>query len=69
VWLSIKFAKSRSHADARKLFLATILYLPLLSVTLVIDARGNHDGMQWAPAGRVQPSAEPFVDPSFQSKP
>jgi len=62
--LSVRFAKSRSHADARRLFLATILYLPLLSATLVIDSRGKYDNMQQAPAARYFPSTDTFIDPS-----
>ncbi len=65
VLLSMRFAKSRSHADARRLFLATILYLPLLSATLVIDSRGKFDSMQRVPAGRSIPTVEPVRDPSL----
>ena len=35
--LSVRFARKRSTAAARRLFLASIVYLPLLWGALVID--------------------------------
>jgi len=55
--IAIRFATTRSHADARRLFLASILYLPLLSLTLTLDARGPYDGMEQTSAGYVLPAA------------
>jgi protoheme IX farnesyltransferase len=42
LWLALQFAATRSHATARRLFFATIIYLPLLWGALVADhaARG-----------------------------
>jgi protoheme IX farnesyltransferase len=37
LWLAVEFAATRSHAAARRLFFATIIYLPLLWTVLVID--------------------------------
>jgi len=37
VWLSVEFAATRTLAAARRLFFATILYLPLLWVVLLVD--------------------------------
>lgn len=37
LWLSVEFAATRSHASARRLFFATIIYLPLLWGVLVVD--------------------------------
>jgi heme o synthase len=37
VWLSALFARERSTATARRLFLFSIIYLPLLWGALVID--------------------------------
>lgn len=37
VWLSVEFAATRTIAVARRLFFATILYLPLLWLILLID--------------------------------
>jgi protoheme IX farnesyltransferase len=35
--LSVTCARTRSRSDARRLFLASILYLPLLLAVLMID--------------------------------
>jgi len=37
VWLSLRFAQQRSMANARTLFLFSILYLPILLSALVAD--------------------------------
>ena len=37
VWLSVVFARDRSHESARQLFLFSITYLPLLLGALVAD--------------------------------
>jgi heme o synthase len=37
VWLAFEFAATRSHGAARRLFFATIIYLPLLWLVLVLD--------------------------------
>ncbi len=37
LWLAFGFAATRSHASARRLFFATIIYLPLLWIVLVLD--------------------------------
>jgi protoheme IX farnesyltransferase len=37
VWLSLEFAATRSVVAARRLFFATILYLPLLWLVLLVD--------------------------------
>lgn len=37
LWLSFKFARTRSHDSARRLFFGTIIYLPVLWSVLVID--------------------------------
>lgn len=37
LWLSVEFAATRTHASARRLFFATIVYLPLLWTALVAD--------------------------------
>jgi protoheme IX farnesyltransferase len=65
VWLSLRFAKSIAIADARRLFLATIAYLPLLTITLIIDARSPYDGMDRVRAGHVLPDADRAVDPAL----
>jgi protoheme IX farnesyltransferase len=53
VFLSLKFAKSRSNKNAKKLFLATILYLPLLTVILIANAKGPYDTLTQVHAGQV----------------
>ena len=37
LWLAFEFAATRIHASARRLFFATIIYLPLLWLVLVLD--------------------------------
>jgi protoheme IX farnesyltransferase len=37
LWLAVQFAATRTHATARRLFFATIIYLPLLWAVLVAD--------------------------------
>ncbi|HYJ93492.1 MAG TPA: hypothetical protein VEV86_02675, partial [Vicinamibacterales bacterium] len=37
IWLSVVFARDRSHESARQLFLFSITYLPLLLGALVAD--------------------------------
>ena len=37
LWLSVEFAATRTHATARRLFFATIIYLPLLWGALVAN--------------------------------
>ena len=37
IWLCFRFAQDRSHQNARRLFLFSITYLPLLWAVLVID--------------------------------
>ena len=37
LWLAFEFAATRTHAAARRLFFATIIYLPLLWGALVAD--------------------------------
>lgn len=37
LWMAFEFAATRSHVAARRLFFATIIYLPLLLGALVID--------------------------------
>jgi protoheme IX farnesyltransferase len=64
-----KFAKSRTNGDARKLFFASIIYLPVLTVVLMADARGPMDGLMRTSAGYVTPSSEKFVDPGATSLP
>ncbi len=37
LWLAFEFAATRTHGSARRLFFATIIYLPLLWLVLVLD--------------------------------
>ena len=50
LWLAFEFAATRSHASARRLFFATIIYLPLLWLVLVLDhaARGPRIGQGYS---------------------
>lgn len=51
-WLSWKFMKDRSDASARKLFLASLAYLPLLMAVMVAD-RGSVAPVRREPAHAV----------------
>jgi len=64
--LSLKFTATRADADAKRLFVATIVYLPLLSTALMLDAYGPYDHMLKGEAGYSSPPSadEMFVDPS-----
>jgi heme O synthase-like polyprenyltransferase len=42
VWLSIKFLQNPERPRARRLFLATLLYLPVMLAALLLCARGVH---------------------------
>jgi protoheme IX farnesyltransferase len=37
IWLTLRFARSRSMADARRLFFGSIVYLPLLWMAMIAD--------------------------------
>jgi len=61
---AIRFSKTHANSDARRLFLASIIYLPLLTVTLMITSRGPFTHLELGPAGYVSPPTEPFIEPS-----
>ncbi len=62
---AMQFVRTRKNSDAKKLFFASIIYLPLLSITLMIDARGPLSNFEKTDAGYVHIDAQPtpFVDP------
>src|SRR6476469_5921984 len=37
LWLSVRFARTRADADARRVFFGSILYLPLLWILMIVD--------------------------------
>jgi heme o synthase len=37
LWLTLRFARSRSVADARRLFFGSIVYLPVLWILMILD--------------------------------
>jgi heme o synthase len=63
--VALRFAMTRSNQDARTLFFASIIYLPLLAITLMADARTPMDGFEPAMGGLIFQThdSEPFVDP------
>jgi len=63
--VAFRFAASRSNPDARRLFFASIIYLPILSATLMLDARGPLSDFERTPAGyfRSDQPAREFQDP------
>jgi heme O synthase-like polyprenyltransferase len=68
LWLTamaIRFARTCANADARRLFLTSIVYLPVLTVALMVDSRGPYDGFVNTTGGYVLPSAhDGFTDSS-----
>jgi protoheme IX farnesyltransferase len=60
LWMAIvafRFARTRTNGDARRLFLASILYLPLLTVTLMATARGPYDNFDRSDYGYILPAS------------
>ena len=60
---ALRFARTRKNQDARRLFFASIIYLPLLCIVLMADARGPLAAYEVTPAGLMQAPTERFVDP------
>lgn len=64
VVVAMRFMQTRTNQDARKLFFASIIYLPLVASAMMLDsvfsisAMGNNRGTQ------VHTDGSPFVDPS-----
>ena len=61
----LRFTLTRSNADARAMFIASIIYLPLLGITLMANARSPMFISQIGSEGIVLPSPNQpaFVDP------
>ncbi len=64
VALALHFLHHRTHSAARRLFLASIIYLPLFSIALMSFAHGPGDDLIPNPKGFTSPPAERFIDPS-----
>lgn len=58
----VMFAQSRSRKDARRLFLASILYLPLLCTLLLLDVQ-SPNAIDVGIAGYTNHSGVPVIDP------
>jgi protoheme IX farnesyltransferase len=63
IMFALRFAATRKIPDARKLFFASIIYLPLLCITLMFDARGPYSSFEKTPLGLFKGSPEGYVDP------
>jgi protoheme IX farnesyltransferase len=37
LWLTLRFARSRSVADARRVFFGSIIYLPALWILMIVN--------------------------------
>jgi heme o synthase len=63
---AIRFALTRTQPAARRLFFASIIYLPLLCAALMLDARGPLSDYEATPAGyrRASDADQNFIDPS-----
>ena len=64
--MAVQFVRTRGNSDARRLFFASIIYLPLLCTALMLDARGPLSDYEATPAGffRAAPANKEFIDPS-----
>ncbi len=64
--LAVRFAKSRANSDARRLFLATIIYLPVLCLMLTLNTRTPYDSLMRTHNGYATPNDPvPVVDPGI----
>jgi heme o synthase len=63
---ALRFVRRRGDAEARRLFFASIVYLPVLCVVLMADARGPLSAWERTPTGWFEPAStgERFIDPS-----
>lgn len=63
--VAIRFAVTRADREARRLFFASIIYLPVLCVTLMANARGPLSDYESTPGGyfRSDQPSESFQDP------
>jgi protoheme IX farnesyltransferase len=62
--VALRFARTRANADARRLFFATIIYLPILCLTLILDARNPE--MERLYTAQRQSENQEFIDPGSQ---
>lgn len=61
VWLALRMLNQRTDAAARKLFLASVLYLPLLMGAMVVDRQGQSD--------RFSPASWPTASQQIEAMP
>jgi protoheme IX farnesyltransferase len=59
VWLAVRFAATRQVADARRLFLASVIYLPLVMGVMVIDRQLTESARPGAQANMVMVGDSP----------
>jgi protoheme IX farnesyltransferase len=64
---ALLFAASRSNKDAKRLFLASILYLPLFTLLLILCVQSSVDHMTSGIGGHASKTSEPFINPETQS--
>jgi protoheme IX farnesyltransferase len=62
---AIRFCQTRTNRDARRLFLASIVYLPLLTIALMVLSQGPYAGMIRVPGAYVSPPTEKFIPPAL----
>jgi protoheme IX farnesyltransferase len=60
---ALLFAADRTHKAARRLFLASILYLPIFTVLLILCVQTPVDHMDAGFAGHASKTSEPFINP------
>lgn len=60
---AMRFVRTRTNPDARKLFFASIIYLPVLCIVLMADSRGRGSSLEVGPSAVVQQTHDAFISP------
>lgn len=61
---AIRFCQTHTNGDARRLFLGSIVYLPVLTMVLMMMAQGPFAGLERTPGAYVAPTKDVFIEPS-----
>jgi protoheme IX farnesyltransferase len=69
VVVALRFTFTRSNRDAKMLFFASIIYLPLLSSALMLDSFFPLSALLRGDEVRVHTDGTPFVEPSDPGEP
>jgi len=64
IGVAVRFAFTRTNPDARRLFFGSIIYLPILCLTLMLDARTPE--LERVRAAQGQSDDPAFIDPGSE---